>query len=155
MKTLPELESLVRSIIQLHEKRDFTSVSTHISESELKEDTWFTEKRFHEVCDAIEKEIGKFISLEHIDTLKRHQVQYRGNMNQAKHPVEERKRNEWLGDDLQHRQHRLDRKAHQPPRGTRDKKWRSNQPKDEMFRHVEHEQAVLTDIVDGPGRYDI
>lgn len=71
MKTLPELESLVRSIIQLHEKRDFTSVSTHISESELKEDTWFTEKRFHEVCDAIEKEIGKFISLEHIDTLKR------------------------------------------------------------------------------------
>lgn len=71
MNKLPELETLVRSIIQFHEKRDFTRVSSHVSESELKEDTWFTEKRFHEVCDAIEKEIGKFVSLEHIDTLKR------------------------------------------------------------------------------------
>ena len=55
MNKLPELTPLVRSIIQLHEKRDFFSVSSHVSESELQENTWFTGKRFHEVCDAIEK----------------------------------------------------------------------------------------------------
>ena len=43
MNKLAELETLVQSVIRLRENRDFVGVSSHISEFEFKEDTWFTQ----------------------------------------------------------------------------------------------------------------
>ena len=43
MNKLAELETLVQSVIRLRENRDFIGVSSHISEFEFKEDTWFTQ----------------------------------------------------------------------------------------------------------------
>lgn len=71
MEETNRMEELVRSIINLHELNDFETLSTHISEAEIKAATWFTEKRFFEVCEAIEKEIGHITSLEYIATLNR------------------------------------------------------------------------------------
>ena len=71
MKEIVKMKELVHSIISLHELSDFKALSTHISETEIKAATWFNEKRFLEVCEAIENEIGKIISLDHIATLKR------------------------------------------------------------------------------------
>lgn len=64
-------KELVQSIINLHEANDFEGLSSHILESEIKAGTWFTEKRFNEVCEAIEKEIGSITSLEYIGALNR------------------------------------------------------------------------------------
>lgn len=64
-------KELVQSIINLHETNDFEALSSHIHDSEIKAGTWFTEKRFKEVCEAIAKEIGSITSLEYIDTLNR------------------------------------------------------------------------------------
>ena len=71
MEETNKIKELVRSIINLHESKDFKTLSTHIDEEEIKAATWFTEKRFLEVCEAIEKEIGSIISLEYIATLNR------------------------------------------------------------------------------------
>ena len=71
MEETNKMKELVRSIINLHELNDFETLSTHISETEIKAATWFTEKRFFEVCAAIEKEIGNITSLEYIATLNR------------------------------------------------------------------------------------
>ena len=66
-----KLKNYVHTIIDLHEKKDFEKLSEHISETEIKAETWFTEKRFYEVCEAIEKEIGNITSLKYISTLNR------------------------------------------------------------------------------------
>ena len=66
-----KMKDLVQTVIRLHESNDFEKLSTYISESELKAATWFTEKRFNEVCEAIDKEIGRIASLEYIATLNR------------------------------------------------------------------------------------
>ena len=71
MEETNKMEKLVRSIINLHESNDFETLSAHISETEIKAATWFTEKRFSEVCEAIGKEIGNITSLEYIATLNR------------------------------------------------------------------------------------
>lgn len=71
MQETAEIKKLVQSIIHLHETRDFEKLSAHILETEIKAATWFTNKRFIEVCEAIEKEIGNISSLEYISTLKR------------------------------------------------------------------------------------
>jgi len=71
MKETEKIKTLVQSIIQLHETKDFDGLLPHVSETEIKAATWFTNKRFIEVCEAIEKEIGSITSLEHIGTLKR------------------------------------------------------------------------------------
>ena len=71
MEKTNKLNELVHSIIMLHESNDFTTLSTHISETEIKAATWFNEKRFYEVCEAIENQIGNIISLEYIATLNR------------------------------------------------------------------------------------
>jgi len=71
MDEINKMKELVRSIINLHESNDFETLSTHISETEIKADTWFTEKRFSEVCEAIKKEIGNIVSLEYVATLNR------------------------------------------------------------------------------------
>ena len=71
MKETEEIKTLVQSIIQLHETKDFEGLSSHVSETEIKAATWFTNKRFIEVCEAIEKEIGSITSLKYISTLKR------------------------------------------------------------------------------------
>ena len=71
MKNKKELKELVQTIINFHEINDFESLADHISETEVKAGTWFTKKRFAEVCEAIEEEIGKITSLEHISTLNR------------------------------------------------------------------------------------
>ena len=55
MEETNKIKELVRSIINLHESKDFKTLSTHIDEEEIKAATWFTEKRFLEVCEAIEK----------------------------------------------------------------------------------------------------
>lgn len=64
-------KALVQSIINCHETNDFESLSSYVLESEIKAGTWFTEKRFNEVCEAIKQEIGSNTSLEYIDTLNR------------------------------------------------------------------------------------
>lgn len=66
-----KIKELVLSIINLHESNDFETLSTHIAEMEIKAATWFTEKRFFEVCEAIKNELGNFTSLEYIATLNR------------------------------------------------------------------------------------
>jgi len=71
MEEKNKLKELVRSIISLHELNDFEKLSTYISEAEIKAATWFTKKRFFEVCEAMEKEIGNITSLEYIATLNR------------------------------------------------------------------------------------
>jgi len=71
MEQTNKILRLVRSIINLHELNDFETLSTHISETEIKAATWFSEKRFFEVCTAIEKEIGNITSLAYIATLNR------------------------------------------------------------------------------------
>jgi hypothetical protein len=71
MEETNKLKNYVYTIISLHEQKDFEKLSTHISETEIKAETWFTEKRFYEVCEAIEKEIGNITSLEYISTLNR------------------------------------------------------------------------------------
>lgn len=68
---MKETEELVKSIIHLHETSDFETLSSYVSETEIKVCTWFTNKRFIEVCEAIENELGSIISLESISTLKR------------------------------------------------------------------------------------
>ncbi|MDH5424891.1 MAG: hypothetical protein OEY29_07865 [Gammaproteobacteria bacterium] len=71
MEETNKLKNHVEKIIDLHEKKDFKKLSAHISETEIKAETWFTEKRFYEVCEAIEKEIGNITSLNYILTLNR------------------------------------------------------------------------------------
>lgn len=71
MEETNKLKKFVNTIIGLHEKKDFKTLSTHISETEIKSETWFTEQRFYEVCEAIEKEIGHITSLEFISSLNR------------------------------------------------------------------------------------
>lgn len=71
MQETNKLKDHVQTIIGLHEQKDFERLSAHISETEIKAETWFTEKRFYEVCEAIEKEIGNIMSLEYISTLYR------------------------------------------------------------------------------------
>ena len=58
-------------IINLHESKDFEALLPYISPSEVEKETWFTRKRFIEVCGALESEVGKITSLQYIDTLKR------------------------------------------------------------------------------------
>lgn len=71
MPHIDKMEELIQTIINLHEARDFDGLLAYISESEVEKETWFTRKRFIEVCEAIENEVGKITSLQHIDTLKR------------------------------------------------------------------------------------
>ncbi len=71
MQDIEELESFVESIIHMHETKNFKGLSAYISDIELKAGTWFTEKRFNEVCDVMEYEIGKIVSFEYISTLNR------------------------------------------------------------------------------------
>ncbi|HEY9051378.1 MAG TPA: hypothetical protein VIQ03_07530 [Gammaproteobacteria bacterium] len=71
MQDLEKMKVFVKSIIHMHEIKDFEGLSAQIPDKELKAGTWFTEKRFNEVCDAIENEIGNNISLEYVSTLKR------------------------------------------------------------------------------------
>jgi hypothetical protein len=71
MKDKKKLTELVQTIINFHETNDFYALSDYISQAEIKAGTWFTQKRFIEVCEAIEKEIGNITSLEYISTLNR------------------------------------------------------------------------------------
>ncbi|MDH5370105.1 MAG: hypothetical protein OEW99_08770 [Gammaproteobacteria bacterium] len=71
MKETSKIKEYVRSIINLHESNDFETLSSLVSEKEIKAATWFTKKRFFEVCEAIKKEIGNITSLEYIETLNR------------------------------------------------------------------------------------
>lgn len=47
------------------------ALSSHVAETEIEADTWFNKKQLTKVCDATEKEIGSFVSLEYISTLNR------------------------------------------------------------------------------------
>lgn len=71
MRNTAELKELVQSIINHHETNNFEALSGYVLETEIESGTWFTKKRFIEVCEAIEKEIGKITSLEYISTLER------------------------------------------------------------------------------------
>lgn len=71
MKNSEELKGLVQTIIQLHESNGFTELASYISEDAKIEDSWFSEKRFYEVCDAIKKELGNMVSLTYLSSLKR------------------------------------------------------------------------------------
>jgi len=75
MEETNKLKNFVQTIIGFHEKKDFDKLSAHISETEIKSETWFTEKRFYEVCEAIEKEIGNINSLKYISTLNRKSIE--------------------------------------------------------------------------------
>jgi hypothetical protein len=71
MKQKDEIKTLVQSIIHLHETKDFEGLLAYISEAEIKAGTWFSQKRFIEVCEAIETEIGSITSLEFLGALNR------------------------------------------------------------------------------------
>lgn len=71
MNGIEKLKNIVQTIINYHETNDFESLSKYILETEIESATWFTQKRFSEVCEAIEKEIGNITSLEYISTLNR------------------------------------------------------------------------------------
>ena len=71
MNDLKKTKELMQAIIDLHESKDYDTLLPYISEEEVEKETWFTRKRFMEVCEAIENEIGRITSLEHIETLKR------------------------------------------------------------------------------------
>ena len=71
MKDLNKTKQLLQTVIDLHESKDYESLVAYVSEEEIEKGTWFTRKRFMEVCEAIENEIGTITSLEHIETLKR------------------------------------------------------------------------------------
>ena len=71
MRDIKKLKERVRTIISLHESRDFDALSGYVSPKEIEAATWFTKKRFFEVCEAIDNETGNITSLEYIDTLDR------------------------------------------------------------------------------------
>ena len=71
MKNSEELKGLVETIILLHETNGFNELASYISDDTKNEDSWFSEKRFHEVCGAINKELGNMVSLTYISSLKR------------------------------------------------------------------------------------
>lgn len=71
MKDKKELKELVQAIINFHETKDFYALSDYILQTQIQAGTWFTQKRFIEVCEAIEKEIGNITSLEYISSLNR------------------------------------------------------------------------------------
>ena len=71
MNKTKELRELVQTIISYHETNNFDALSGCVLEAEIEAGTWFTQKRFIEVCEAIEKEIGNITSLEYISTLDR------------------------------------------------------------------------------------
>jgi len=71
MRAIDEFKEFVQSIINYHESNDFESLSGHILETEIEEGTWFTQKRFVEVCEAMEKQLGNITSLDFISTLNR------------------------------------------------------------------------------------
>ena len=45
MKEIEKTKELVRTIIDLHEINDFESLSSYVSEEEIKKGTWFTHQR--------------------------------------------------------------------------------------------------------------
>ena len=53
MRKNEEIKELVQSIIHLHETKNFEDLSAHIAGTAKEEGSWFSEKRFHEVCEAI------------------------------------------------------------------------------------------------------
>ncbi len=71
MRDINKTKDLIQTIIDLHETKEFDALLPYISKSEVENETWFTRKRFFEVCEAIEKEIGKITSLSYVDTLAR------------------------------------------------------------------------------------
>lgn len=71
MSNATDLKELVQAIINHHETNNFEALSDCVSENEIEAGTWFSQKRFTEVCEAIEKEIGNITSLEYINTLNR------------------------------------------------------------------------------------
>ena len=71
MKNSEELKGLVETIILLHETNSFNELASYISDDAKNEDSWFSEKRFYEVCEAINKELGNMVSLTYISSLKR------------------------------------------------------------------------------------
>jgi hypothetical protein len=71
MEQKDDIKALVESIMHLHETKDFEGLSAYISAAEIKAATWFTKKRFLEVCEAIENEIGALLSLDYLAALNR------------------------------------------------------------------------------------
>ncbi len=71
MNDLNKAKQLLQTIIDHHETKDYDSLMPYVSEEEIEKASWFTRKRFMEVCEAIENEIGTITSLQHIETLKR------------------------------------------------------------------------------------
>jgi len=71
MDGIEKTKALVQTIIDLHELNNFELLLSYIAEEEVKAATWFTRKRFTQVCEAIKNEIGHITSLEYIGTLKR------------------------------------------------------------------------------------
>jgi len=63
-ENLANLDELQKINAMLSDPRGF-------SEAEIEAGTWFTQKRFIEVCEEIEKEIGNITSLKYISTLNR------------------------------------------------------------------------------------
>lgn len=67
-----DLYARAEAIIHLHEKADFDSLSEYIDEvTRAKEGSWFSQKRYDEVCEELAKELGRSRSISHIDSLHR------------------------------------------------------------------------------------
>ena len=66
------IHALLPKIIELHERPNFVKLSTFINPKVFEaKDTWFTEARYSEVCEAIKREVGVNESIEHIGNIDR------------------------------------------------------------------------------------
>ena len=67
MKGDEDYSSLVKDVIYLHENPDFQKLSTLVSRSVIEDkESWFGEEKYEEVCNAIERELGANLSVDHI-----------------------------------------------------------------------------------------
>jgi len=72
MNNSKETFTYFSEILKLHEKLNFTKLSDFVSTKVIeRKDSWFSEARYGEVCEAIKNNIGTNISAEHIDNVIR------------------------------------------------------------------------------------
>ena len=60
-----KLDSLVETIVKLHEVKKFDELKLHLSTSALQtEGGWFTKEKFEDVCKVINEQLGNVKSIE-------------------------------------------------------------------------------------------
>ena len=57
------------NIVKLHDGNSFDALKQHISGKAFEVDSWFTEDRYLEVCEDINRNVGVFCKMSFIDKL--------------------------------------------------------------------------------------